>query len=455
MTSHDPGPRASPLRGRAAEIAALAGPAVVQGLLHTVVLFTDRLLLGRHGADSLASMQISGPLLWSVFSVLGAIGSGVLAIVGRAVGARDPERARRTVQAALAFSLGAGALVGLLGVLGRAALARQMGGEGSAAVQELAAGYIGVVFAAAPLQALGATAMVALQAAGDTRTPMRVTLLSGLLNLVLSYGLLFGAWGLPALGVPGSALGSAAAFALHAAILLWLLRRQDGPVALRPPWGLWPAALRPVLALSLPTLGEKLVFHAGFLVFAAMVARLGPVAMAANQGLIAIESLGFIAASGFGVASGALVAQKLGAGRPDEARAVGWTAAGLGVGALSLVSLLFLIVPERLVGLLTADPEVVALGARCLRIAALAQPLMALADVLAGSLRGAGDTRSPMGVALLGPVLVRLLACWLLAVHLGLGLPGIWIGTTIDWAVRCALLALLWARGRWRVALPT
>lgn len=445
-------PRAVSLPALSAEVARLAGPAIVQGLLHTVVLFTDRLLLGRYSADALASMQVSGPLLWSVFSVLGALGAGVLAVVGRAVGAGDAERARRALSAALVFGPAVGVVVGLVGVLGRHELALWMAGPEAVEPRALAAAYLGIVFAAAPLQALGAVAMTALQAAGDTRTPMRVTVASGLLNLGLSYVLLFGAWGFPALGVPGSALGTAAAFALHAAVLLVVLRRRGGAVSLRPPWSPSWSALPAVLRISLPTLGEKLVFHAGFLVFASLVGRLGPVAMAANQGLIAIESLGFIGAAGFGVASGALVAQKLGADRPDEAAAVGWTAAGMGVAALSLVSLLFLLVPEQLVGLVSADPQVIALGASCLRVAAVAQPLMALADTLASSLRGAGDTKSPMAVALVGPVVVRLAACWLLAVHFELGLLGIWVGTTVDWAVRCVALVALWARGGWRVA---
>ncbi len=439
----------TPLPALAAEIARLAAPAIVQGLLHTAVLFTDRLLLGRFSPDALASMQISGPLLWSVFSVCGAMGAGIVAVVGRAVGAGQVELARRTVSASLAFAGGVGLLVGLLGFLLREPIALGMGGAGEPAVQAMALTYMGWLFAATPLQVLGAAAMTALQAGGDTRTPMRVSVVAGVLNLVLSYGLLFGAWGLPALGVAGSAIGSVAAFALHALVLLGLLRRRGGPVSLGPPYRPLLPALRPVLKVSLPTLGEKLVFHSGFLVFAGLVGQLGPVAMAANQSLIAIESLGFIAAAGFGVASGSLVARRLGADQPEEAARVGWVASALGMSALGLVSLLFLLLPELLVGAFTTDPEVIATGADCLRVAALAQPLMALADTLASSLRAAGDTRSPLRIALVGPVFVRLIACVLLAFVLDMGLLGIWIGTTIDWAVRCLALVVVWSRGRW------
>ncbi len=447
---------AATTRRVATEVASLAWPAVVQGLFHTVVFFTDRLILGRYGADAIASMQVSGPMLWSVFSVVGAFGAGVVAVIGRAVGAGDPDRARRTVAAVLAWGLLSGVVVAALGVPGSAWLADLMAGSdaGNDAVRALATAYMRVLFLAAPFDLLGVAAMTALQAGGDTKSPMRVSILAGALNLLLSWGLVFGRFGLPELGVVGSAVGSLASFATHGLVLTWVLRRRDGAVCLRRPepplFASVAAALRPVLQVSRAAFGEKLIFHTGFLVFAAITARLGEVAMAANQSLIAIESLGFIAAGGFGIASGALVAQKLGARRPADAARTGWVSAGLGFGSLSLVSLLFLLFPERLVSLFTPEPEVVALGARCLRIAAIAQPLMALTDSLAGALRGAGDTRSPMLVALVGPVVVRIAACWFLAVELDMGLIGIWLGTTIDWTVRSVALVVIWGRGRWR-----
>ena len=98
--------------------------------------------------------------------------------------------------------------------------------------------------------------------------------------------------------------------------------------------------------------------------------------------------------------------------------AAGWMAAGISVAALCGVSLLFLTVPDRLVGLFLTEPDAAALAVPCLLVAAAAQPVMAVTDVLAGSLRGAGDTRTPMAVALAGPVVVRLTACWVLAFEL-------------------------------------
>lgn len=428
-------------------MAALAWPASVHGLLGTVVLFTDRLLLGRYHADAIGSMQIAGPLLWSVFGVFGAFAVGVLAVVGRAAGAGDAARLRRTVRAALACALLVGGAVGAAGWLLRGPLALFLGsGDAtSEAVRALARDYLTVVFPATPLHFAGVAAVTALQAMGDTRTPLRIGLVSGLVNLGVGWVLIYGRFGAPALGVTGAAIGTAAAFAVEAALALAALRARVPPAR-----GAAPPEWRALLRVSLPAFGERALYHVGFLSFAALIGRLGDVAMAAHQSLLAVESLGFIGAEAFGVAGGALVAQKLGARRPDDAAACGWIATGLGVAVLTAVGLVFLVFARPLVSIFTTDPAVIELGTACLRVAAVAQPLMAACAALGGALRGAGDTRSPLVTAIVGPIVVRLTATYLLAFEMGLGLLGVWIGSTIDWVVRTVWLALLFRRGRWR-----
>lgn len=209
-------------------------------------------------------------------------------------------------------------------------------------------------------------------------------------------------------------------------------------------------ALQPILRLTGPAFGEKVLFHTAFVIFAAYVGHLGQSAMTANQALIAIESLGFIVAHGFSVAASSLIAQKLGAQRIDEAEQVGWISAGLGTLVLGSIGALFWFFPGPLIEAFTDDPAIVAMGIPCLRLAAIVQPLMAICEAMAGGLRGAGDTRSPMIAALIGPCIVRLSICWLLAFHLEMGLIGIWYGTSLDWLIRVVFLVTVYKRGRWK-----
>jgi Na+-driven multidrug efflux pump len=96
------------------------------------------------------------------------------------------------------------------------------------------------------------------------------------------------------------------------------------------------------------------------------------------------------------------------------------------------------------------EETTVAAAAACLRIAAFNQPFMAMGMALGGALRGAGDTRSPVLVGVIGVWAIRVPLAWALAFPLGLGLNGIWITMTADWAVRTLVFSILYRRGRWK-----
>ena len=129
---------------------------------------------------------------------------------------------------------------------------------------------------------------------------------------------------------------------------------------------------------------------------------------------------------------------------------MGWISAGLGTLVLGSIGLIFWFAPAQLIRCFTDNPEIVALGVPCLRVAAVVQPLMAICEAMAGALRGAGDTKTPLVAAFLGPCVIRLFFCWFLAFELELGLIGIWIGTSLDWLVRVVFLSIVFQRGRWK-----
>jgi putative MATE family efflux protein len=435
------------------ELLRLAMPVMLHGLVATVVFFTDRLLLGNYSRDAIGSMGISGPLLWSVFTIFSAYGPAIVALVGRAHGAGDPERARATTRAAMAIALLMGVGVALTGWFGADAITRVLAGDNpeSAQIRAMSASYIRVVSASAPLYLVAMALGTAMQASGNTVTPMIAGITAGVVNLVVSWVLVFGHFGAPQLGVLGAAVGSVCAFVAESAVLFLALGSARSRHLLLGP--ILPGRLREqtlaMWPLAWPVLGERAIFHAAFTVYTAQVGHLGPVALAAHQAVIAVESISFIAADAFGIAAGALTAQKLGAGRADQARSAARFAVSVAVLALVGIGLVFAIFPALLVSPFSREPDVLAQAATALLIAALAQPAMAFCDAVAGILRGAGDTRTPMLTAIAGPLMIRISACWLLAYPMGLGLAGVWIGTTIDWYVRALWLGTAFYRERW------
>lgn len=426
----------------------LAAPVIANQLLETLIFLVDRMMLGRYTAEALASMQISGPLVWSISSVVSAFSIGSVALVGRAVGSGDRALAAAAARASILFALVAGIIastLSLLGLGGIFALFPEIGVN----VQAAAASYLGIVLPAMPLLILSFVAAGLLQAAGNTRTPFLVALVANGVNVVVNYCLIFGKYGAPALGVRGAAIGNALAMAINCTILLAILSRRTGVLTLRGRGGEW-AALGRVLRVSVSAFGERLVQHLGYFGFVAMIEALGSVAMAANQALISIESICFLSADGFGIAAAAVVAQQLGAGRPQTAADGARVAMALAIALLGICALAFLLFPAQLLSAFSPDPKIVLAGIPCLYIAAAAQPFMAVSTVLSEALRGAGDTRTAFVVSLVCGFAVRLIATYLFAFGLHLGLVGVWLGSTCDWIVRAIALMVVFSQGRWR-----
>jgi putative MATE family efflux protein len=429
----------------------LALPAILHSLLQTLVFVVDRIMLGRHGEASLAAMQIGGALEWSIWSVFAAFEVGTIARVGRLVGAGDRAGARRVAWLSLAMAFAIGSALALATPLVLATLPHVAPQVSDAAMAE-ARGYLGMTIAASPFVFIAATSTATLQAGGDTRTPLAIGVVANIVHVALNRVLILGAFGVvPAMGARGAGISTAVTFAIEALLATLALSDRTRPVSLRATSGSARAAavrdeVRQLLRIGGPAFAERVLYHVGFMTYAFIVTRLGDAAMAANQSLISIESICFLSGDGFGVAAAALVAQKLGAGKPDEARSAAWIAARYAVLTLTAFGLGAFALRDVVLPVFSDDAVVLAIGRNTMPVLAVAQPFMAAGLVLAQSLRGAGKTKQALGVSLLGAVFVRITATWLFALVLGFGLVGVWMGSTIDWLVRAIVLAVLFRR---------
>ena len=114
------------------------------------------------------------------------------------------------------------------------------------------------------------------------------------------------------------------------------------------------------------------------------------------------------------------------------------------------IGIAFVLWGQQIVTVFGSTPEVLSLAGTAVRIAALEQASIAIVMVLNGTLRGAGDTRTPMLVTAFGVLLFRVAVVYLFAIVFGWGLAGVWLGTAVDWAGRAALVYVLFRRGKWK-----
>lgn len=447
-----------------AEVLRLAWPAILTGLLGTAVFLCDRLMLARYDQQALASMQLQGPLLWSISSVFMATCTGAVALVARSVGAGDLDRARAVARATLRIAAVLGVVIAVLAIALLDPLVVVFGPE-DPALRAMSASYLAITFAALPATFIATAGSLLLGGYGDTRTPLLAGLIANVTNIainaVLIYGVDVGGITIPAMGVRGAAIGTAIAFALEASFLLQRLGRRAHPLCTA---GWWrpssnpahAAARRDIVRLSLPAISERVLVHAGFLTYAKAITTLGVVAMAAHQALVTVESICFLCADGFGVAAATVMGQQLGRGRPDLARAGGRLACRMAVASITIAGIvvwmtgpwtLAIFVPQGADG-----SALVSTGLAVLPLLALSQPGMTASIVLAMGLRGAGDTRSPLWAAIAGGLLVRTTLAWSLVVWTDLGLQGIWLSSAIDWTIRACWLGVVFQRQRWTTA---
>jgi putative MATE family efflux protein len=430
------------------EVLRLASYAILSSFLQTFVFVVDRALLGHHSGTALGQMQISGTLEWSVFAVFNGVFAATFARIGRHVGAKDPARATAAARVSVGVGLVFGLVLTLLTPLVLALLPRLAPSASSALIVE-ARSYLGTTLAASPLVFVGAASFAALQAGGDTKTPLFIGIVTNSVHIALNWVLVLGAFGVPAMGARGAGIGTAITFGVETTLAVAALMRTSGAVSLRgaPPPGAIREELRAIYAIGGPAMAEKVVYQSGFLLFVAIIAALGDRVMEANQLLIGLESVCFLSADGFAVATAALVAQKIGAREEGAAPRVARSATACAVALLVTIGIIYLALRHPLLSIFSNDAETVEVAAGAMWVLALAQPFMAAGQVLSAALRGAGRTGVVFGVSSLGAFAVRLSCTYVLAFPLNLGLVGIWLGSTSDWFVRTVVLAVLAWRG--------
>jgi MATE family multidrug resistance protein len=433
------------------EVRRLALPAILNSLLLTLVLVVDRIMLGHYGESSLAAMQIAGPVEWSVWSLFTAFQGGTLARVGRFVGRGDLPRATLTAR----VSLGLAVVIGIaVSVLTPWLLDIVSWGSPRASPEVLASAraYLAITLACSPAVFVGATAIATLQAAGDTRTPLVIGVGVNIVHVGLNRVLILGAFGVPALGPRGCGISTSITFALEACLTVLVLAFRPLPVSLRGGSRDWTHVRhegRAIARIALPSLLERALYHAGYLGFVAIIALLGDAAMAANQALISIESICFLSGDGFGIAAASLVAQSLGRGDATGATQFARRAAEYAVAMLTTMGFAAFLLRRPLLAVFSSDPGVMTEGLQTIPVLLLAQPFMAAGIVLGQSLRGAGDTKGALGVSAVGALVVRLVCTWFFALKMGMGLQGVWLGSTCDWIARSTLL-VVWGPRRLR-----
>ncbi len=422
----------------------LAWPGIVEQFVRASGQIVSFAIVGQLGAVATAAMGASGQFLFLLFPIWGALSTGTVALVSRRIGEGRMDAAADVVRQSIVLATVLGVVSGVGFALFARPLLALIGAD--AEVVDAAAPFLTLVGGLNIFQTLSIIGVNALRSAGDARTPMWLSLGASALVVPLTYVLVFVA----RVGLMGAAyaqVGVATAFLAVTLAMLW--RGRAGLRIAGGTWSFQPVVARSLMSISLPSMGETLLFSVGILALSGIVFRLGTDAFAAHQIISQVEAISFLPCIGFSAAASALVGQSLGMHQPKRASTVGWAATRMAALWTSVAGLLFVLFPAAFLGLFTSSSAVVAAGLGAMVVVGIAQPAQAVIFTVGGALRGAGDTRYTLAATVVNWFVVRFPLAVVLGLVVGWGLAGVWAAVAIDYAVRAGLLALRFRSGAW------
>ncbi len=428
----------------------LAGPAILEMTLHTMVWTVDTAMIGRLNPASISAVSLGAQMMFITMAIFGSIGISATAMVARNVGAEDFERGQKVAAQALAMGFLISIFISTLGMLFSKEIFEfvvddpQLIAYGSTYLRHV---LIGGFF----LIPLGVSNAI-LRGAGNTVIPLKAALFANVFNILGDYVLIFGKWGFPQLGVKGAAIATGLAQILGAFISLYYLFSGKGgiKVYIRDLFILNKEILSKLFRLSIPAAFEITMNDGSRLLSAFWIAKLGTIHFAANAVAVAAESISFMPGYGFAIAATTLMGQSLGAKQVDVAHKSTMKSMQYAVILMGGVAIIFFSFPRVIMSLFTSDRETLQLATQCIRIGALEQIPIAIAMVISGALKGAGDTKGPFYISLATNLGVRLPLIFMIIFYWKLSIVYVWVATALQFALEALLMTLRYKRGKWK-----
>jgi putative MATE family efflux protein len=424
----------------------LALPVLASQALRLGYQWVDAIWVRGLGVGATAAVTTSVFVMWCVYALNDLFGAGLSAYVSQLIGAGERRRAGVAVRQALTASFAIGVACAVAGALGARALFQAMDPGGS--VVDAGATYLGIVLLGAPFVLTGLSAEIAMRAAGNTRTPLLIDLLSIVLNIVLAPLLIYGVGPFPALGIAGAAWATVIAqlvmFACY--VRLALARHPALPLAWSAPGA--PVRLTGLLQVGVPAALIGILFSVVYLAFVRGASPYGEAAVAIVGVANRIEALQFILSLSIGYAAAALLGQALGAGDRERARLVLRVAQRWALAISAVMTLVLLLAPGALLALFTRDPALFEIGVPYLRVLAFAVVATGVEIVTAEAVIGSGHTREISAIYTVVSLIRIPLAFWVPR-WWDSGVMGIAWLITISCVLRAIVLVGWVARGRW------
>jgi putative MATE family efflux protein len=427
---------------------ALTWPIFIELLLHMLMGNADTLMLSQYSDDSVAAVGVSNQILSLVIVMFGFVAVGTSILIAQNIGAKKEKEAKEVAMVSLGANLIFGLFLSVLVIFLSKPLLLLM----DLPVELLgeAGTYLKLVGGFMFFQALFMTVGAVIRSYGYTRDAMYITIGANILNVIGNYLFIFGPFGFPVLGVEGVAISTVISrtFAAITAIIV-LFKRVGGPFPFSYLWTFPKEHIHNLLKIGLPSAGEQLSYNSSQIVITAFIAMLGTEAITSK--IYTQNIMMFIFVFGIAIAQGTqiLIGHLVGAKKFEEAYSRCLKSLKMAIGISIIMAIIATIFSENLLSIFTSNQEIIQLGSFLILLTIILEPGRSFNLVVISSLRAAGDVKYPVVIGIFSMWGVAVGLSYLLGIHFGLGLVGVWIAFISDEWLRGLLMLRRWRSKVW------
>ena len=430
------------------QLAMLSVPIFIETLLIMMLGAVDTFMLSRYSDESVAAVGVVNQIVMLAFLVFEVINLGTSVICSQYLGAGLKGRIPSVVMVALLTNLLLGLAVSGVLYFGDEMILRAMGLN--EVLLPYGTAYMRIVGAFAFFQALSMTLSAALRADNLAIYPMAVTFIVNIVNIFGNYTLIFGKFGMPALGVEGAAISTATCRGIAMLLLFIVVRRT---IVKRIPWDVFVKfpwrELKNLLRVGLPSAGEQVSYSSSQMVITYFINMLGVEALATRTYCVNLIMFAYLFCISIALGGAICIGHLVGHGRTRGAFLLGKLVMRLSIIITASLSLLLAIAGPWVMPLLSSNPEIISLGCTILWIDVLLEFGRPTNIFATNALRAAGDVNYPFYVGVVVMWSVSVVAAYFAGIVFGLGLVGMWLAFACDENIRGVVFIRRWYSMKW------
>lgn len=427
---------------------ALTWPLFIEFFLHMLMGNADTLMLSLYSDNSVAAVGVSNQILSLVIVMFGFIAAGTAILVAQNLGAKNPIAAAEISVISLVANLVFGLVLSITVFLASGNLLQLM--DLPDELMGEADSYLSIVGGFSFLQAIIMTAGAILRSYGFTRDAMYVTIGMNILSIIGNYLFIFGPFGIPVLGVEGVAISTSFSRVIgFIVIIILLIKRAPHKLEFFKVFKMPFIHLKNLLEIGVPAAGEQLSYNGSQMVITFFITSLGTEALTTRVYTTNLMMFIYLFAIALSQGSQILIGHLIGAKKFDEAYSRCLKSLRIAIIISFLCALVFSIFSKPLLSIFTDNPSILAIGSILMWMTIILEPGRAFNIIIINCLRATGDVRFPVIVGILSMWGVSVTLSYVLGIHLGWGLFGIWIAFIADEWLRGILMLKRWKSKKW------